>query len=246
MNRFSLALLVPSLLLSACVPGSHTIPAHSDICQPSYEFKAGGETFVARYYLYNRKLALVHDYPEQFSFSLKPPIKESIKFGDKYVDSYHSQGQDFYVSLLVEQKSWSNRSPKIPVYYQSQGATLTARTPSGTKTIKAYPKLILSSKLDTPNEFDMAYRVGGQINIQDPSMDKTPSSKKTVRLKKGYVPVHVAFPTSDYGLKLSPQSDWSINMGQLMVNGQTITLPTLRLCPTGDDKRFRIIPLMRP
>jgi hypothetical protein len=222
--------LIVSSLIAGCIPWSRERPAYADLCETRFEFQIPGrhieKTVVLRTYLY--------DYDAQW---LDEPFQQlySVKYvGEKYPKP------EFYVQIVAYEKNRSGlfrtTESTTPIIYDAREAYITFD--NGAQ-LKARPEIHLGS-------LTYDYPLQGAEYVR-PSPYDINSAEVQRRIPKitnenDHGSAYVIFKTSEF----NASSKWSINLGSLLVEGQRLEIPQLKLCYHPVKKWIGIEPLMRP
>lgn len=228
-HRFPLALALSALLV-ACVPYPRERPAYADLCESRQVFEVptayGVKTFYLYTYLYDHAL-MWRDRPYTQGYFSVP---------------HGSPQREFYVQVIGFNKNrqqplkpGSGEAP-IPMLYDSRKAYLTFE--NGQR-LAARPDLYLGA---LNNDFPLSGKDYVRPSPFDINSDEVHRRIPKLTNNSRYGSVYVAFNTPDF----NADAKWTINLGTLEIDGQSVTVAPLQLCHHPKKSWIGVEPLMRP
>ncbi|KTC22744.1 MULTISPECIES: hypothetical protein [Pseudomonas] len=228
-HRFPLALALSALLV-ACVPYPRERPAYADLCESRQVFEVptahGVKTFYLYTYLYDHAL-MWRDRPYTQGYFSVP---------------HGSPQREFYVQVIgfnknrqQPLKAGSGEAP-IPMLYDSRKAYLTFE--NGQR-LAARPDLYLGA---LNNDFPLSGKDYVRPSPFDINSDEVHRRIPKLTNNSRYGSVYVAFNTPDF----NADAKWTINLGTLEIDGQSVTVAPLQLCHHPKKSWIGVEPLMRP
>lgn len=230
----SLLLLLAAASLTACVPWQRERPAYADLCQSEFQFKVPGPQGESTLYLET----YLYDHAAQWS---DRPVEQALHVeypGEKYAR------REFYVQLIAYNKNRQRPStgsnhgePPIPILYDSRQAYITFEDGSR---LQARPELYLG--INKTYDYPLVYPPSARPSPYDINSDEVHRNIPKITNNKRYGSAYVIFQTD----KFDADSQWTIHLGALEVQGQKLPIPPLQLCYQPVKKWIGIEPLMRP
>lgn len=222
-----------ALLSSACVPWARERPAYADLCRSEFEFTVpvpeGQTTLHLHAYLYDHA-ARWSDEPFQQGLHVDYP-------GERYARP------EFYVQLIGynQDRTRANRSGRgaapIPMLLDSRQAFITFEDGSR---LKARPEVYVSD--NKVYDYPRVHPKLARPSPYDINSDEVHRHIPRITNDKRYGSAYVIFQTDQF----KAESKWTIHLGTLQVQDQTLQIPTLELCYHPVKKWIGIEPLMRP
>ncbi|NER62540.1 hypothetical protein G3435_26585 [Pseudomonas sp. MAFF212428] len=217
-------------LLGACVPYPRERPAYADLCQPRQVLEVPTAHGIKTFYLYT------YLYDHALTWGERPYVQG-------HFSAHDAPDREFYVQLIGfnkdrQQPLKPGRSgePPVPMLYDSRSAYLTFE--NGTR-LAARPDIYLGA---LNNDFPLSGPAYVRPSPFDINSDEVHRRIPKITNNKRYGSVYVAFNTPDF----NADSRWTINLGTLEIEGQSVTVAPLTLCHHPKKSWIGIEPLMRP
>ena len=223
-------------LLAGCMPYPRERPGYIDLCQSEYIFTVsspnGKQEIVLETYLYD------HGMPGNYM-----PDKRS-SFTIPHVQGPEAR-PEFYVQLIAYNKGRQRPSrpgttglPAVPILIDTRNAYIDL---GDGKRINARPEIYLGTT-SFPYDFPEDQQGYARPSPYDINSDEVHRNVPRITNNDDYGSAYVVFKIYEG----NANTKWSVNLGNLDVDGVKVAVPALKLCYQPTLKWMGIEPLMRP
>lgn len=223
-------------LLAGCIPYPRKRPGYIDLCQSEYIFTVsspnGKQEIVLETYLYD------HGMPGNYM-----PDKRS-SFTIPHVQGPEAR-PEFYVQLIAYNKGRQRPSrpgttglPAVPILIDTRNAYIDM---GDGKRLNARPEIYLGTT-SFPYDFPEDKQGYARPSPYDINSDEVHRNVPRITNNDHYGSAYVVFKIYDG----NANTKWSVNLGDLDVDGVKVAVPALKLCYQPTLTWIGIEPLMRP
>ncbi len=223
-------------LLGGCVPYPRERPAYIDLCESAHKFsvdsRSGKQEIILESYLYDHAIPGQYVPEKRASFTL-PNVKGP------------EAEPEFYVQLIAYNKgrqrpsrSESKGVPPVPIMLDTRQAYIDL---GDGKRLAARPDVFLGTT-SYPYDFPEDNMKYARPSPYDINSDEVHRNVPRITNNDDYGSAYVVFKI--YNKYQNTQ--WTIHLGDLEVDGQKVAVPPLKLCYQQTVKWIGVEPLMRP
>jgi len=221
--------------LTACVPWPRERSAYVDVCQTDYQFQVPGpkgtETFYLETWMYDHRIY------SNYIPGKRPPFTVPYVQDPDAVPLFYLQLIAYNKDRIRPSRKSTRGNPAIPIIYDSRQAYIDQ---GNGQRAYARPELFLGD--DEIYDFPLANEKFRRPSPYDINSDEVHRRVPKVTNNDDYGSVYLAFNVDDRYKNAS----WVINLGEITMGGQKVTLPPMKLCYHPEKSWIGIEPLIRP